>query len=67
MYQILLRVGEEGEGMLSPVVCKNYLMHVGGTAFIYTIYTFGGGLFFIVFVDIWKLLMQNLQAINYIR
>ena len=31
------------------------LMHVGGTAFLYIIHTYGGGLFFIVFVDILKI------------
>ena len=43
------------KGMLSPVVCKHNLMHVGGTAFLYILHTYGGGLFFIVFVDIWKI------------
>ena len=33
------------KGMLSPVVCNNNLMDVGGTAFLYIIHTYGGGLF----------------------
>ena len=41
--------------MLSPVVCKNNLMDVGGTAFLYIIHTYSGGLFFIVFMNIWKI------------
>ena len=31
------------------------LMHVGGTAFLYIIHTNGGGLFFIIFVNVWKI------------
>ena len=49
--------------MLSPVECKNNLMHVGGTAFLYIIHTYGGGLFFIVFVDILKI--NNAKFTNY--
>ena len=51
MYQEISILGAS-KGVLSPVVCKNNLMHVGGTAFLYIIHTYGGGLFFIVFVDI---------------
>ena len=59
---------EASKGYALSVVYNNNLMHVGETAFLYIIHTYGGGLFsLLLWILCGKLTMQNLQAIQYIK